>query len=427
MAIVVVTAARGAADSGAVTYYKDVLPILQQHCQDCHRAGAAAPFALMTYRQAVNWAKDIKEFTRTRYMPPWKISAGLAFHNERRLTDREIATLAAWADGGTLEGNAADAPPAAKFAEGWRLGAPDLVLAMPDDYQVGPTGNDLFRCFVLPTNLPGDRFVQAIEIQPGNQRIVHHAWLFIDTAGKARELQRMQERVLFRDPHGGNELDRGPGYYGGMGIGFEPASSLGGWALGQLPRRLPDGIAMPLPKGADIVMQVHYHRDGRLTKDKTALGLYFSQKPVNRPLQGDVLAASFQTIPAGVERFVVKGSAVASADLVLYDVLPHMHMLGKEIKLTLTSPAGKQTLLFHIKDWEYNWQETYFFKEPVTVPAGASLDLEAVYDNSARNPRNPFTPPRAVTYGEQTFNEMCNVYLRGTSDRKGSALPLHEK
>jgi len=411
---------------GNVTYHKDVQPILQKHCQECHRPGGAAPFALLNYRQALNWAADIKTFTQSRRMPPWKISAGMAFQNERRLSDLEIATLADWADHGTPQGDAKDAPPPPKFAEDWQLGTPDLVLTLSDPYEVGPTGNDVFRCFVLPTNLTEDRFVQAIEVKPSNPRVVHHALLFIDTAGKGRELQRLQQKVLFKDPYGGNDLDKGPGYYGGMGIGFLPASNLGGWAPGQLPRTLPEGTGIKLTKGSDVVMQVHYHRSGRLEKDRTSIGLYYSKNKVDRLYQGEVLAGVFQAIPAGNERFVVEGTALVSEDMILFDVMPHMHMVGKEIKVMMTPPAGKTALLFHIKDWDFNWQETYVFKEALKLKAGTRLNLEAVYDNSAKNPTNPFKPPRLVTYGEQTFNEMCNVYLGGTSDRKDTWLPVQQ-
>ncbi|HYV38416.1 MAG TPA: redoxin domain-containing protein [Gemmataceae bacterium] len=417
----VVTAAPKLAD---VTYYKDVLPILQKNCQECHRPGEVGPFSLMTYRQAVNWATDIKDYTRSRIMPPWKISEGMPFHNERHLSKLELDILAAWADNGTPEGDAKDGPPPAKFPEGWRLGKPDMVLTVSDEFQVGPTGNDVFRCFVLPAQLAEDKFVEAIEVRPGNPRVVHHALIFVDTAGKGRELEKKQNVVGFKDPHGGNELDKGPGYYAGMGVGFTPTSSLGGWAPGQLPRTLPDGTGILLPKGSDIVMQMHYHRNGKTEKDKTSIGLYFSKKKVERTFQGGIMAGLFLAIPANNDHFVVKGTHYVSEDMTLYDMMPHMHMLGKEIKVTMTPPDGKTQLLFNIKDWDYNWQETYFLKDPIKLKAGTKLDLEAVYDNSSKNPHNPFSPPRAVTFGEQTFNEMCFVFLGGTSDRKGAELPV---
>jgi peroxiredoxin len=409
---------------GNVTYYKDVLPILQNHCQECHRPGEVGPFSLMTYRQAVNWASDIKDFTQSKRMPPWKISAGMEFHNQRKLTAQEIAVLAAWVDNATLEGNPKDAPPAKKFTQGWQLGTPDLVLTVGEEFQVGPTGNDVFRCFVLPTNLTEDKYVAAVEVRPGNPRVVHHALLAIDNNGQGRKLEKDQKDNPKKDPHGGNELDKGPGYYGGMGFGFLPTSSLGGWAPGQLARQLPDGTGIKLPKNSDVVMQMHYHRNGRTEKDKTQIGIYFSKKAVDKPFQGGVMMGLFVAIPAGNAKFVVKGTSHVSEDLKLHSIMPHMHMLGKEIKVTMTPPDGKAALLFHIKEWDYNWQETYYFKEPLKLAAGTKLELEAVYDNTADNPHNPFKPPQTVTFGEQTTNEMCFVFLGGTSSRAGVRLPV---
>jgi peroxiredoxin len=407
-----------------VTYYKDVLPILQKNCQECHRPGAVGPFSLMTYKQAVNWAVDIKEFTQSKRMPPWKITSGVAFHNERSMSAQDLAILAAWADNNTPAGNPKDAPPARVFTDGWQLGEPDLVLNVSDDFQVGPTGNDVFRCFVLPTNLAEDKYVAAVEVRPGNPRIVHHALLYIDTKAQGRKIEKEQQEKPTKDPHGGNELDKGPGYYGGMSVGFIPTSSLGGWAPGQLARQLPDGTGILLPKQSDVVMQLHYHRNGRTEKDRTQIGIYFAKKKVDRPYQGGVMMGLFASIPANDEHFVVKGTSYATEDLTLHSIMPHMHMLGKEIKVTLTPPDGKPVLLFRINDWDYNWQETYFFKEPLAVKAGSKLELEAIYDNSANNPHNPFSPPQAVTFGEQTTNEMCFVFLGGMSAQPGVRLPV---
>ena len=238
---------KAAIDVGFVTYHKDVLPILQKNCQECHRPGAVGPFSLMTYRQAVNWATDIKDYTTSHTMPPWKISEGLQFANERRLSDRDLAVLAAWSDNATPEGDPKDAPPPMKFPEGWKLGPPDLVLTVPDDFQIGPTGNDIFRCFVLPTNLTEDKYVESIEVKPGNPRIVHHALLFIDNAGQGAKIQKQQQEKPAKDPHGGGDLDKGPGYYGGMGPGFTPTGSLAAgraWSIAaDAPRRNGDQTA----------------------------------------------------------------------------------------------------------------------------------------------------------------------------------------
>lgn len=399
---------------GAITYHRDVLPILQKNCQHCHRPGEVGPFSLMTYKQAVNWAADIKEYTQTRQMPPWKVAEGVAFHNDRRLSDKEIATLAAWADGGTPEGDPKDAPPPRSFADGWMLGTPDLVLSPKEDFVLGPGGRDLFRCFVLPTGLTEDKYVVAIEVKPGNPRIVHHTLNFIDTTGQARKLEE-QAQAKEKDKKEG-EYDRGPGYSMSMGIGILPRGALGGWAPGQLPRTLPEGYGWRLPKGADLVIQTHYHRNGRVEKDRLQIGIYFAKSNEGmKPFKGGVIPGRFLAIPAGNDNFKVTGEVPVAQDCVLHSIMPHMHLLGKQIKVTLKTPEGEQTLLA-IKDWDYNWQETYFLEKPMALKAGSTLKIEAIYDNSSKNPNNPHNPPRLVTFGEQTTNEMCFVFLGATAD-----------
>ena len=403
---------------GAVTFYRDVLPIVQKNCQECHRPGAVGPFALMTYKQAVNWADDIKEYTKERKMPPWKPVEGPAFHNERKLADRDIQTLAAWVDGGTPEGDAKDAPPPRRFVEGWQLGKPDLVLTVPEEMTIGAGGPDLFRCFVLPTKLTEDKFVTAVEVRPGNNRIVHHTLNFFDAGGKGREMEQNA-----REEKETKQGDRGPGYSAAMGLGFRPAAGevggLGGWAPGNVAHHLPAGYGYFLPKGSDIIVQVHYHRNGRVEKDRTSIGLYFAKNDKTKRWKGMVLPGRFWLIPAGNERFRVTGELEVLQDCKLYSVMPHMHMLGREVKVTLTPPGGKPTTLVAIKDWEYNWQETYFLKQPLTLKPGTRLAVEAIYDNSEKNPNNPFSPPRWVKFGEQTTDEMCYIFLGATSETPG--------
>jgi hypothetical protein len=406
--------------TGKVTYYRDVLPILQNNCQTCHRPGEVGPFALTTYRHAVNWASDIKEYTQNRQMPPWKPVAGPAFQNERKLSDRDIATLAAWVDGGTPAGDPKDAPPPRKFVQGWQLGEPDLVLTVPDDFQVGPSGRDIFRCFVLPANIGEDRHVVALDVRPGNPRVVHHVLVFVDTSGKARELEQKAQADEKRTEEG----DGGPGYSSAMGVGFLPRGGLGGWAPGQMARYLPEGSGHRLPKGSDVVLQVHYHRDGRQEKDRTRLGLYFAKKPVTKPFQTIVVGGGrgrnvFFTIPAGAAHHRVNGSIYVDSDCTIYTVMPHMHLVGKEIQVTMTPPDGTAQTLVAIKDWNYNWQETYIFKEPIKVKAGTRFDIEAYYDNSDQNPNNPNHPPKIVFFGEQTTNEMCFGFIGATADQPG--------
>ena len=406
--------------TGQSTYYRDVLPILQNRCQECHRSGAVGPFALMTYKQAVSWSSDIKEYTGNRQMPPWKPVDGVAFHNDRRMTDKEIATLAAWVDAGSPEGDPNDAPKPRTFPDGWHLGKPDLILTVPEEMTIGASGRDLFRVFVLPTNLDEDKLVTAVEVRPGNRRAVHHSLNFWDTSGSARAKAKEElERKKTDD-----EQDHGPGYSSSMGVGIRrmPGTfgGLGGWAPGNLPRHLPEGTGWTLPKGADVVVQVHYHRTGRVEKDRTTIGLYFSKKPATTTKWKDiVIPGRFLLIPANDDRYVVRDGIEVLQDCTVHTVMPHMHMLGKEIAVTVTPPEGKPFTLIAIKEWNYNWQETYLLKEPLAVKAGTKMTVQAVYDNSAKNPSNPFNPPRFVTIGEQTDNEMCFVFLGATSDRPG--------
>jgi hypothetical protein len=407
--------------AGPVTFHRDVLPILQNHCQVCHRPGAVAPFSLLTYRQAVNWASDLKEYTQTRRMPPWKPVDGLPFHNERRLSEPDIATLAAWMDTGTPEGDPRTAPEPRQFPEGWQLGQPDLVLTVDEDFHVGPTGTDLYRCFVLPTNLTENKDVTAVEVRPGNARVVHHALLVVDSTRQGRRLERQEKDRVKKE----TETDRGPGYSVSMGVGFLPQGGLGGWAPGQVPRYLPEGAGYYLPKGSDVIVQAHYHRSGRAEKDRTSIGLYFAKTPLRTRFQSLPLRGRFFSIPAGEERYRVTGSMWVDQDCVLHTVLPHMHMLGREIKVTVTPPDGSTQTLVAINDWDYNWQETYLLKESLPLKAGTRFDVEAYYDNSAKNPANPNNPPKRVYFGQQTTDEMCFVFLGLTSDQLGRLQPRY--
>jgi peroxiredoxin len=405
--------------NGKVTYYHDVLPILQTHCQQCHRPGEVGPFALMTYKQAVAWGNDIKEYTQSRKMPPWKPVEGVAFHNQRKLSDQELKTLASWVDDDMPAGNAKDTPKPRSFTEGWQLGKPDLVLTVPSDMTVGASGKDLFRCFVLPTGLTEDKYVIGLEVRPGNKRIVHHTLNFFDKTGQARKLEQ-REKDRTRKP---NEQDFGPGYSASMGVGFLPIrgtgtfGGLGGWAPGQQARRLPAGYGYPLPKGSDVVVQTHYHRNGRVEKDRLTIGLYFAKDNTGiKPFKNAVIPGRFLAIPAGASKYRVTGAIVCEEDGELQSVMPHMHMLGKEIKVTMTPPGGKAQTLLNITDWDYNWQETYFLDRPIKFKNGTKFNVEAIYDNSDKNPNNPFNPPQWVRFGEQTDNEMCFVFLGVTNN-----------
>jgi mono/diheme cytochrome c family protein len=388
--------------ANTLTFTKDIAPILFANCASCHRAGEVAPFNLTSYADAAKRAKTIASVVGKRTMPPWKAAPGPAYVDECRLTDEQIGVIQQWAAEGAKEGNAADLPALPKFPDGWRNGEPDLIVSMPEAYTVPAEGRDIYRNFVIPSGFTEDRWLAAVEIHPGNRRVVHHVLVHLDTSGKARELDA-------KDP--------GPGYRTGGGIGFSSAGQIGGWAPGNVTRLLPDGIAIPVPKGSDIVIQVHYNLNGKPETDRTQVGLYFAKAPVDKrarlfPLAGRV------NIPAGDADHVVTSSMPVPSDVTLRSVMPHMHLLGRAMKISATLPDGKEVPLVNVPDWDFNWQMSYAFKEPVKLPRGSRVTLEARYDNSADNPRNPNSPPKLVRWGEQTTDEMCLAYLNLTVDRE---------
>lgn len=391
-----------------VTYNREIAPIIYSRCLNCHRKGQVAPFELTTYEQVAKRAKWIATVTQDRIMPPWVPHPGhKKFVGERWLTDRELLLIKKWADTGRTRGNEADLPPMPEFAEGWRLGEPDVILKMPKPFTVYANGPDLFQNFVIPIDIPSDRMVAAIEFHPGNKRVVHHAVLFLDSNRAARKL---------------DEATPEPGYSNFGGPGFAPTGALGGWSVGNTPRRLPNGMGRYLKKGSDLVLQIHYHPTGKEEVDQSEVGLYFIKKPVEETLKepgklvGSIWMANYEMdIPANNSNYLRTTSYTLPKDVILVGVVPHMHLLGKSMKVTATLPAdkgdpGKKTLI-DIRNWNYNWQDEYYYERPFKLPKGTKLTVDAVFDNSEGNPLNPSSPPKRVTWGEETEDEMLYCFF----------------
>jgi thiol-disulfide isomerase/thioredoxin len=414
--------------TGPVTYYRDVLPILRARCQECHRPGEVGPFSLMTYKQAVTWAEDIKDYTASKKMPPWKQTAGVPMQHDRRLPTREIETLAKWVEAGTPAGDPEDAPPAREFPKGWSLGEPDLVLTMDADMHLAANGPDHFRCVVLPTGLTEDKMLVGFEVRPGNPRVVHHIINYFDTTGTARRMTKD-----FRP----TSDDRGPGYESPMGIGFTPedpgaVGGLGGWTPGMRGVKAHPGTGLILPKGSDVVLQIHYHRSGKPETDRTRIGFYFAKDASRKRIQlltvpGLVSVTDdyepFGLIPAGKSGYRVAGRVVLGQDCTVYSALPHMHMLGTKIRVTATPPGGREQTVVAIDRWDYNWQENYQLVDPLPLKSGTVLTVEAEYDNTAKNPINPSRPPKDVRRGEGTTDEMLFAFL-GVTTADGGPVKL---
>ncbi len=400
------------------TYHRDVEPLLQKHCQDCHRPGQVAPFALLTYEQARKRASDMQTVIEDRKMPPWHASTkeGGPFRGARVLNEGEIKTLADWVSADCPKGDPNDAPTPRKWDSDWTLGKPDLILKPAAAYTLAASGADELRVFVLPSGLTEGRWIRAVDFKPGNTRIVHHMLCAFDVSGRAREM---------------DDDEPGPGYltFGGYGrlksgLPFFPAGGLGGWAPGKFPNVLKGGVGRYLPAHADVLLQVHYHRDGKVETDASSIGIYFAKEPIDKLVRGSLVlpprAGLFSrpklSIPAGDPNYEVRGEWTARADIHLHALTPHMHWLGKDLLLTAVFPDGKKRTLIKVDHWDFNWQDIYDFQSPVAIPAGTKVELLAHFDNSAANPTNPNKPPKVVKWGEQTTDEMCIGFLHFTRD-----------
>lgn len=387
-----------------VTYAEHIEPIFRANCLPCHRPGEVAPFSMHEPRQVALWAKQIAATVASGRMPPWKAESHGEFLNERRLSREQRQLVALWVEQGAPLGDTRRIPPLPRFSNGWQLGEPEEVIGLPEEYRLGPEGSDVYRCYVIPNTADADRYITAMEFRPGNRAVVHHMIAYLDTTGAARRLDAQ---------------DPAPGYTSnGAGPGFVPSGFLGGWAPGNEPTVLPAGVGILWPKGGDIVLEVHYHRNGKPETDRSTVGLHFAKEPIKKRLRIAALINPVFRIPAGAADHVVNAAAPFSRDITILGVTPHMHLLGKSVTVVAVMPGGQRRQLVHVPEWDFNWQTTYSFREPVRAPKGTTLRMRAVYDNSSSNPNNPSNPPREVRWGEQTTDEMCIAFIAYTLDEE---------
>lgn len=378
-----------------VTFTRDIAPLLAANCVECHRPGEVAPFSLLSYEDVAKRAEFLAETTATRSMPPWQAEIGHSrFLGERRLTDAQIALFDRWAKAGAPEGTADDLPPMPTFADGWRLGKPDLELVAPDSIAVAADGEDVFQHWIIPIDIPEDKTIVGFEFRPGNPAVVHHAILFLDSSGLGREKDAETPE---------------PGYVTFGSVGIPTAGIVGVWTPGMTPRFYPQNAGMDVRKGTDLVLQLHLHPSGKQEVDRSSVALYFADKPVARKMSRSpfVVGSIMIDIPAGKPDHMIRSSITLPADITLISLLPHMHLIGKEMKITATFPDGHQEHLMWIKDWNFYWQDNYVYHEPMKLPAGTKLDVECRYDNSPENELNPSSPPERVFFGNGSSDEMC--------------------
>lgn len=369
-----------------VTFTKDVSRILQNRCQECHRAGQIGPMPLMTYSDVSSWAKMIKEVVSEDRMPPWHADPKHGkFKNDRRLSPDERAKLLAWIDAGCPEGQAGDMPAARKFAEGWSIGQPDVVYTMPNAYTIpakAPKGGIPYKYVVIPTNFDEDKWIQAVETKPGNYEVVHHIIVYIVQGGK---------RVR----------DAADGIGSGLLVAYAP---------GDLGSVFPPGAAKKLPKGASLAFQMHYTPNGVEQTDKSSIGLVFAKEPVKQEIRTRAVAQQLFAIPPNEANHKVVSKTTFAKDALLYSMFPHMHLRGKSFQFEAIYPDSKREVLLSVPHYDFGWQSNYLLEKPLLMPAGTRIECTAYFDNSVKNPNNP-DPSRIVIWGEQTWHEMMIGFL----------------
>jgi Flp pilus assembly protein TadD len=380
------------------TFTRDIAPIIWERCAGCHRPGEVAPFSLLDYRSVRSRARQIVEVTRRRVMPPWLPEPGPGFVGERRLSNDQIERIARWVEQGAAEGDPAALPPLPHWSSDWQLGPPDLVVEMPEPYQLPADGTDVFRNFVIPLPLPARRYVRGLEIRPTTRTVVHHATILIDpTKGSRRR----------------DAADPLPGYDGMFADGAQnPPSRAIGWTPGITPYLEPPERAWRLERGSDLVVELHMIPSGKPERVGLSVGFYFSDQAPSVTSIDVKLGSKTIDIPAGQADYTIEDRFVLPVDADLLSIYPHAHYLAKEIRASANLPNGTGAELLRIKEWNFNWQDLYRYAKPTALPAGTTIVMRYTYDNSAANPRNPQRPPERVVHGPRSADEMGDLWLR---------------
>jgi len=385
----------------APTFARDIAPILFANCVECHRAGEIAPMSLITYAEVRPWAKAILREVASGAMPPWHADAPHGtFRNERGLTAAQKETIERWVAAGAPEGNPADLPPAPTFAAGWRIGEPDVVFEMQEEYAVPAKGTIEYEHFYIPTNFTEARWLQAIEARPGNRSLVHHILVYYEAAPDvprgAPVLQSNRDDSRVPRSRSGNRPRRESRI---------PQQLLATYAPGTNPQVFPAGTALRLPPGGTLHLELHYTANGTAGTDRSRVGLIFAKEPPENEIRASQFLNGQFTIPAGASNHEVSTDVTFAQEATLWGLFPHTHVRGKRWNYVLELPDGTTRPLLSVPRYDFNWQTYYLFNEPLVIPQGAKIRSTAWYDNSAANRNNP-DPTVNVKWGDQTWEEM---------------------
>jgi hypothetical protein len=400
-------AAAFAASAKDLTFHKDVEPILQARCQGCHRPGEAAPMSLLTYQATRPWAKAIREAVLIRKMPPWFADPGHgSFTNNQRLSQEEIDTITAWVETGAREGNPADAPQPRTFTDGWAMGKPDAMIEIPMDFPVPASGTVEYTYFVMPTGFTEDKWVENVEVRAGNPSVVHHVVVRVRPPG-SKFLAEAKYGKPFVPAHKPwvpiPETDQGLLEIGGGEVA-------GIYVPGGGPFILKPGQARLIPAGSDITFTMHYTTNGKAATDRSRVGFQFAKQSPSERVVNMVVTNRNLRIPPREANHQVLAKVVLQADSTLLSMLPHMHLRGKTFEYRVTYPSGESETLLSVPGYNFNWQLTYYLKNPKALPKGTVLECLGRYDNSVNNPFNP-NSNEEVRWGEQTWEEMFAGFL----------------
>lgn len=388
-----VLSAAALAAAAPPTFTRDVLPILQNSCQGCHRPGEAAPVSFLSYKDTRPWAKAIREAVQLRRMPPWFADPHIGkFANDRSLNQKEVETLVQWADAGAPEGDPKDAPAPVRFLNGWNIGQPDYLVEMPGEFNIPASGTVEYTYFVMPTGFQEDRWVRMAEVRPGNRRAVHHVIAFVREPG-SKWLKDAQPGVAYTPKKGTPDTSS----FGGQW--------LVGYAPGSVPDTLDTGQARLIKAGSDIVLQVHYTATGKPEKDRTSVGFQFAKEFPRQRITTLAAANGKFNIPPHADNHRLDSSITLDQDVILTSLVPHMHLRGKSFEFRAIYPDGRTEELLRVPKYSFNWQLTYVPAKPVLLPKGTRIECSAWYDNSKNNPYNP-DPTVEVHFGEQSWDEM---------------------
>jgi hypothetical protein len=392
-----------ASAAAAPSFYKDVLPLFQQHCQTCHRPGEAAPMALTDYSSARPWAKAIEQAVLTRKMPPWFADPAFGkFSNDARLSDSAVQTISAWVEAGAPEGDAKDAPKPVEWANGWKIRQPEVVIEMPAEFEIPTSGTLGYEYVIVPTNFKQDTWVRFAEVRASDRAHTHHIVVSIREPG----LPWMR-----REPVGVPFTSK-PGDDGGVGAQGE---FLAGYGPGAVPELLGPGQAKLIKAGSDLVFQLHYTTDGKPGRDRSRVGLILAhEKPRERVMMLAAANVRF-SIPPGDPDFRVDARVKLHEEATLVSLLPHMHLRGKSFEFRIAYPDGRNETALVVPRYDFDWQLSYYLDHPRRLPKDTVIECTAHFDNSVNNPRNP-DPEKAVRFGAQNWDEMMIGYFEVAVD-----------